>query len=191
MSRPTVLVDLDGVLADFDKAYFDLAADLGIKMDCELGDQKHRFASKHLVDKKADRIMRRFVDSPGWFKNLHPIPGAREGFLHLATKADLWVVTKPLESNPTCRDEKALWVERHLGIEWEKRLIIAPDKSRIVGDILLDDAPKLEWIPRATWKPVVFTQPFNLVDSKWESLPHWGWNAHTDDLLHHAQKEAA
>src|SRR5690606_26027440 len=100
-------------------------------------------------------------------------PGAQEGVDALmAVGVDVWVCTKPLEVNPTCRDEKGAWLREHFPM-LEKRLIIAPDKSLVMGDILLDDAPSLEWARRATWMPVVFDAPFNRAGSIWERLPRW------------------
>lgn len=39
----------------------------------------------------------------------------------------------------------AQWLVEHIGDGWDRRLILTPDKSLVVGDILLDDAPKHEW----------------------------------------------
>ena len=50
---------------------------------------------------------------------------------------------KPLQVhsvyNPLSYTEKRLWVEDHLGFEAVERLIIAPDKSLLRGDVLIDD----------------------------------------------------
>jgi hypothetical protein len=51
------------------------------------------------------------------------------------------------------------------------------------GDLLLDDAPLLDWLPRATWRPVIFATPWNGTGSKWEHLPRWSWSEPLLDLL--------
>jgi 5'-nucleotidase len=172
---PVILVDMDGVLAAFDRAYFEMCAELGFEVDCELLDRKHRYSDAHIIDPAHRDLAYEEVCSPGWFISLPPEEGAIDGFHDLAELADLWICTKPMEANPTCRDEKARWIRAHLGKEWESRLILAPDKSMIRGDVLLDDAPKPRWVPRAEWRPVIFPHSFNGPGSKWESFPRWQW----------------
>lgn len=175
MTLPTLLCDQDGVLASFDRRYFDMCRENGFKLDCELEDRQHRFAHFHLEDESHRELAYQVVCEPGWFANLPPEPGALEHFHELSEHFDVWICTKPMEKNPTCRDEKARWIREHLGEEWERKLILAPDKSLVRGAILLDDAPKIEWLGRAEWQPVVYPHSFNGPGSEWEHLPHWKW----------------
>ena len=50
-----------------------------------------------------------------------------------------YILTAPSLYNPLSYTEKRLWVEDHLGFAWVKRLIISPDKSLLIGDVLVDD----------------------------------------------------
>lgn len=186
--RPIILLDQDGPLANFDKAFLDICAQEGILLHKgETGHDnpcvKHRFLSDCIVDKAERARARSFVEEQYWFESLEPTEGAIEGAQALAEVADVWICTKPLESNQTCRDEKAAWVRHHLGKEWESKLIITPNKGMVHGDILLDDAIKLAWMPYATWTPVVFPTPWNGEGSDWESFERWSWNDPIDDLL--------
>jgi 5'-nucleotidase len=52
---------------------------------------------------------------------------------------DVHILTAPSIYNPLCYTEKRLWVEDHLGFDAVNRLIIAPDKSLLRGDVLIDD----------------------------------------------------
>lgn len=123
------------------------------------------------------------IEAPGWFRGLPVTPGAKSGVGQLLTAGvDIWVVTKPLEANPTCRDDKAAWLREHFPM-LERKLILAPDKSMIVGDVLLDDAINLEWILKAQWRPVVFRAPFNGSGSEWHYLHSWSWGDPIEDLL--------
>ena len=179
-SKPLILMDMDGPLANFDKRFYELCHEEGIPLHdgaatleqpCTL----HRFASDCIEDKAARARTRQVVQSSGWFESLEPTYGAVEGMEMLSEKADVWICTKPLEANLTCRDEKAAWVRDHLGSEWERKLIITPNKGMVNGNILVDDAIKLSWMAYATWKPVVFTTPWNGTGSDWEPFPHWTW----------------
>lgn len=173
----TILVDMDGPLADFDAHFYELCVANGFGLDYEGPTfQRHRFATDHIVDRSQRRAARQMVNQdPTWFRELPVVPGAPEGLEELAGLADVWICTKPLEANPTCRDAKAAWLAEHFGERWLQRLILAPDKSMVVGDVLLDDAPKVEWLARAQWRPVIYEMPWNGHGSDWGALPHWSW----------------
>lgn len=180
---PTVLVDMDGPLADFDRQFFDTCAAKGWPLDCTLDTQRHRFATDHIPDPKHRSAARSHVNTTRWFRDLPPAPGAIDGIRRLHQAADVWIVTKPLEANHHCRDDKAAWIRKHLGAEWEPRLIIAADKSIVRGTILLDDAPHPAWFERAIWEPVVYPTPWNGDGSKWAGLPRWSWDQTVADLF--------
>lgn len=181
-SLPIVLVDMDGPLADFDQLFFRRCRENGWSLDCERRQQRHRFATDHMPDERERRLAREMVNTPGWFADLPVTDGALAGLNALADVADVWICSKPLEANPTCRDEKAKWLVEHFGAQWERRLILAPDKSLVRGDILLDDAPKRRWFDRAYWTPVLFDAPFN---RDWTDLPRWDWSRPVEELLAH------
>lgn len=75
----------------------------------------------------------------GFFTNLRPISGAVGAVLLLSKSYDIWFATRPSYENPLCYTEKRVWIEKHFGLEWCKKLIIIPDKSLLKGDILIDD----------------------------------------------------
>ncbi len=77
----------------------------------------------------------------GFYRGLAPIEGAIEGFAELSARPELEVhiLTAPSIYNPLSYTEKRLWVEDHLGFDAVHRLIIAPDKSMLRGDYLIDD----------------------------------------------------
>lgn len=179
---PTFLLDMDGPMAGFDNRFFDLCDEFGWPYDCTRETQIHRFATDHLSREHA-KLARAEVNRPGWFRSLPVTPGAQEGLPKLARVADVWICTKPLEANPACRDEKAAWLVEHFGREWERRLIITPDKSMVRGDILIDDAPHPDWYERASWLPVIFRMPWNGVGSKWDDQPTWSWGDPVSELL--------
>ena len=179
-----LLVDMDGPLADFDLHFWNRSLDRGFTFDVpHHSHQRHRYFTDHLPDRRERRAARDMVDSPGWFENLPVVPGAVDGMKALCEVADVWVCTKPLEVNPTCRDAKAAWLAEHFGGALVSKLVIAPDKSMVRGDVLLDDAPKPEWYASAEWRPVIYTAPYNGVGSTWEDLPHWTWADGVDQLL--------
>ena len=178
-----MLVDCDGPLADFDAAFFARCEANGWPLDCTLENQRHRFATDHIPNRTHRALARKMVDTAGWFADLPVVGGAVEGLAALDEVADTWVCSKPLEANPSSRDDKARWLTMHFGSYWAERLILVSDKSMVRGDVLLDDAPHPQWYGTATWTPVIFATPWNGAGSKWEGLPRWTWGDDVNQLL--------
>lgn len=183
-TAPILLLDLDTPLADFDAQTLTMIRDAGFDIDIAgLGDQTHRYMTDHIVSPAHRRMARNLIEQPGWFRSLPVVPGAQECVAALFDAGvDVWVCTKPLEANPTCRDDKGAWLREHFP-DLEDRLIIAPDKSLIVGDVLLDDAPHPSWLDRAAWDPVVFATTYNGPGTAWDGLPRFSWSDPIDTLL--------
>lgn len=78
----------------------------------------------------------------GFFLNQKPVKGAQEAFKKLSLIYDCYIVSTPVWSNPECWKEKRLWVEKHLGKQAEKRLVLTHHKNLIKGDYLIDDSFK-------------------------------------------------
>lgn len=177
-----ILLDMDGPLAHFDQHAWNKCAELGIIPDIEtIEHQTSRWLTDHMTrDDEAE--LRAVINEPGWFRELPVVDGAQAGVDQLvAAGHEVYVCTKPLETNPTCRDEKAAWLREHFPY-LEDRLFIAPDKSLVWGDILLDDAPKPKWFHRSQWNPVIYDCPYNGAGSVWAKLPRWTWGQPIGEL---------
>ena len=183
MIKRTLLLDQDGPLTAFDDHAWQLWSHMQLDMGIgSLDAMRHRFLTDHMTREDHIAEAKRTIDTPGWFYNLPVVEGALEGVPRLMEAFDVWVCTKPKESNPTCRDDKAAWMEEHFPYLVD-RLIIAPDKSMVYGEILLDDAPMLAWMPHANWRPVIFRMPWNQGGSVWADFPHWDWSDPVTQLL--------
>ena len=112
-TKPIVFVDMDGVLCNFYKA-----------------------AKQALTDNPKQKYPQ---SQWGFFLKLEEIPGAIEGFRKLEEKYDLWILTRPSFRNVNCYTEKAQWIWDHLGFDIVEKTIMAPNKSFLKGDYLIDD----------------------------------------------------
>lgn len=186
MIRPNqrLLLDMDGPLAAFDLHFWNRCTDQGWGFNVAgPHEQTARFFTDHMPDKAQRALARKMVESPGWFRELPVTEGAQQGVQDLLSQGvQIWVCTKPLAASHTCASEKMAWIEEHFP-DLQGRVIVTPDKSLVQGDVLLDDAPKLSWIPRATWEPRIFTAPYNGAGSKWEGIPSWSWGDPLEGLL--------
>lgn len=175
MTSPVLLLDMDGPLTDFDAHFWDRCNDAGWPFDVtDPSEQRHRFFDGHLVDKAHRKLARQMIEGTPWFRDLPVTPGAVDGVAELMEHFEVWVCTKPLEANKWCASDKAAWIARHFP-RLVGRLIMAPDKSMIRGDVLLDDAPNVDWCESAMWSTVIFRAPFNGAGTKWGRWPSWTW----------------
>lgn len=76
----------------------------------------------------------------GFFLNQKPVEGAVEAFLALSGQYDCYIASTPVWKNQYCWSEKRIWVEKHLGEQAEKRLILLHHKNLLKGDYLIDDS---------------------------------------------------
>jgi 5'(3')-deoxyribonucleotidase len=80
-------------------------------------------------------------DIPGIFENLELIHGAKEAIhkLYLSSKFDLFILTTAPWNNPSAWMQKRLWIEKHFGDIFYKKVIITHRKDLLIGDYLVDD----------------------------------------------------
>lgn len=112
MSR--IFVDMDGVLADFERLL-----------------------------KEANTTGQSIKDTPGAFLSLQPIPGALSGIRMLISMGfEVWIASKPATGRAHTYSDKAAWILQHLP-ELKRRIILTHDKG-LLGDqrdFLIDDRP--------------------------------------------------
>lgn len=75
----------------------------------------------------------------GFFENLLPLTGALEAFRDLCACYDVYILSTAPWSNIHAPSEKRVWVERHLGPQAFKRLILSHNKGLLKGHYLIDD----------------------------------------------------
>ena len=111
--KKKIMVDMDGVLCDFSGAA--------------------RAAITDNPDQKYPQ------SRWGFFLKLPPIKDAINSFNMLSKQYDMWILTRPSFQNVNCYTEKAQWIWDHLGYDIVRKTIMAPDKSMVLGDFLIDD----------------------------------------------------
>lgn len=111
-----VFIDMDGVLADFDKA--------------------------KLEYQKKNPFLEYPQATPGFFYHLEPVPGSLEAVKYIESCGhEVLFLTAPSTKNPHCWTEKADWIELHFGFDYLSKLIITERKELLwaPGRVLVDD----------------------------------------------------
>lgn len=178
---PIILVDMDGVLADFDRHFMTVwsarypdrpALDQSRRTSFYIKDE---FKPEYLQD------IRDIFEEPGFYLSLPPIQGAVESMQNMKQAGyDVWICSSPKMNYRYCAPEKYQWVERELGTEWVERVILTRRKAMIQGDVLIDDKPDIPFAETASWKQVLFDAPYN---RSHYGLPRINWATRETVLL--------
>jgi 5'(3')-deoxyribonucleotidase len=117
----------------------------------------------------------------GFFAGLRPMAGAVRALLEMEAEGiHVRLVTDPVLASRFCLQEKVEWIRRYLGERWVSRLVVSSDKTMVKGDMLIDDMPFELYAPEeggkhtlATWKRVLFDQPYNHRSTHENRLTDW------------------
>jgi 5'-nucleotidase len=132
----TLLIDMDSVIVDLMSEWHrryneDYEDDLSVeRIKCW---QTERYVKPECGIKIYD-----YLDQPGLFRHLKPLPDSVEVLERLSQRYDILIVTS---SRTHAYTDKELWVEEHLPFIGKQNLIFAHRKDMICGDLLFDDAP--------------------------------------------------
>jgi 5'-nucleotidase len=113
MERLRIFIDMDGVLANFDKAK----------------------RSHPDFEKKGFR-----PDLTLDFSKFEPMPGALEAVRDLIEMGhDLFIATTPPWNHPDAWGQKRYWVEENLP-KLKRKMFLTHRKDLLIGDVLIDDS---------------------------------------------------
>ena len=138
MTRPRVLLDVDGVLADFLTPA--LAFVKGVTGKTYQAADMTTWDIFEIIGKEWEQPFFEACNRPGFAASLDVYPGAQEGVARLQEVAEVYIVTSPLNHNPTWTHEREGWLLRHFGIP-SNRVVHTSAKYLCVGDALVDDRP--------------------------------------------------
>jgi 5'(3')-deoxyribonucleotidase len=123
IEKKILYIDMDGVVADFEKSIKTHIPEWNLISDAEKG---------ALTDEICGR-------TPNFFLNLEPIYGAIETINKLALNYDTYFLSAAMWNVPQSYTEKRLWIEKYFGDSFRKRLILTHRKDLNFGHYLIDD----------------------------------------------------
>lgn len=135
--KPVLLFDLDGICTNLAKkwlAHYNRDWNDNLTLNEIVEWEWHRF-----VKPECGSRIYHYLNRPGFFADLEPIPGAVETLASLANRVELVVVTaSPREA----MQDKVQWVRRHLPFVPRHNIVITYRKDLVRGDFMFDDAPR-------------------------------------------------
>jgi 5'(3')-deoxyribonucleotidase len=121
--KEILYIDMDGVVADFEKAISNHLPEWHDLSEEEKGKQTDIVCGAN----------------PGFFENLDPIKDAIESIGLLKEYYDIYFLSAAMWNVPMSYTEKRIWIEKHFGTAFRKRLILTHRKDLNVGHYLIDD----------------------------------------------------
>ncbi|NBR00933.1 MAG: hypothetical protein EBT79_07615 [Actinobacteria bacterium] len=138
MNRPRIILDVDGVLADFVGHTLTLIGDLAPPGGREM------FTSWDMVSVMSPDARARCAygwRQPGWCATMPPLPEALSAVDRLGLRAEVVYATAPMVDAPHWMYERSKWLERVFAAD-PRSIVFAHDKAHVWGDVFVDDKPE-------------------------------------------------
>lgn len=134
--RRHVLVDVDGVLADFDRGFLHLWRTAHPDRPWLAPAARRHFYLREDYPSAWRDAVQAVIDAPGYRLTVCTSPGA--------TLA-----------------ERRAWLAEHFAPELAQGMLACADKTQVDGDWLIDDNPAPSGACAPRWRHIVFDQPYN------------------------------
>jgi 5'(3')-deoxyribonucleotidase len=166
-----VLVDVDGVLADFVAKYLQLVHEVtGKQFTHEQVTEFDIGKALGLTPEQSGAVARGVLT--GFASMLEPLPGAVEGLRRLREISEVYIVTSPWNKCETWMSERERWLRVHFDFP-HSHVLHGSAKHLVRGDILIDDKTETwesPWNKRDPWAGVL-TNDWDRVCRLVEVLP--------------------
>jgi len=135
VTRPRVLLDVDGVLADF------VGHTLSMLGDLAPAGGRDAFTSWDMLSAMSPRARAETEARwrrQGWCLTMPVCPGAQNAVDRIGLRADVVYVTAPMRGAPHWMYERWLWLERQFAAD-ARAVVFAHGKALVSGDVFVDD----------------------------------------------------
>ncbi len=155
-----VLLDVDGVLADFTSAWIEAYMKCGGNRITESDVTDWDFDACVPRASSLREYIRSYTHAPGFATQLAPYPGAIKAVKRIMQVAHVAFVTSPLSSRTWAHD-RAEWLRNHFG---DCTIVSTSEKHWVAGDLLIDDRADnvLKWLEHwPNGEGIVWERPWN------------------------------
>ena len=169
-----ILVDMDNTIADFEGHFIDLWKEKYPHIPHVPREERRHFYQRYDYPHEHHRKITSLILTPGFFCDLEPIEGGLEALHEMkALGHSVYLCTSSFFNYEECVRCKYQWVKKHLGQQWQSKVILTADKTLVKGDVLIDDRPELKGNFTPTWEYILYDQPYNRMVKDWRRL-NWG-----------------
>jgi len=160
----TVLIDVDGVVANFAEAFVEVVNEVLDRNHVESDIITYDFSDSLGLDDYDWQVLDRTLGSIGLAEGLDTYPGAVEGVRSLMGVAEVYFVTSILKVCSTWTYDRTQWLKKLFGDAVEERIVFTDQKQLVQGDIFIDDMPANvnKWAKHNRGVAVLWEQRHNL-----------------------------
>ena len=158
-----ILVDMDGVIADYDGEFLKRWRERYPNRYYVPFKERNTF---YIIDSYPEELKPLAVEillEPTFFRDMMPMDGAKEALFEMEQMGhEVFICSSPLSTYKNCVLEKYEWVEKVLGPDWVRRIILTKDKTLVKGDYLIDDKPDISGVENSpNWEHILYDRPYN------------------------------
>ena len=174
-----ILIDMDGVLSDFDGEFLKHWRERYPDKFYVPFEKRTTFYVRQQYPDDLKPLVTEIVLEPGFFRDMMPIDGGKKALDEMSALGhEVFICTSPLSAYKNCVLEKFEWVDRVLGPQWVKRIILTKDKTFVNADYIIDDKPEITGVEHTpSWEHILYDRPYNKeVDKKRLTWDNWKSN---------------
>jgi len=174
MNNNQILIDMDGVIADFEKGFLqNWRKKYPTSPYVPLNKRSTFYIMEDYPNELRDQVQGIYLEK-GFIASLPEVKGAINALNEMATAGfKIKICTSPLSNYKNCVEEKYEWVDKHLGHDWTKDIILVKDKTQVLGMTLIDDRPEIRGEFEGVWEHVIFDRPYNKHIINKRRLSNW------------------
>lgn len=163
INKMRILVDMDGVLSDFDGEFLKRWRERYPDKFFVPIEERTTFYVKEQYPDELKPLVSEIVWEPGFFRDMMPVDGGKEALDEMKSLGhEVFICTSPLSTYKNCVLEKFEWVDRVLGPDWVKRIIITKDKTLVKANYIIDDKPEITGVEKIpSWEHILYDCPYN------------------------------
>jgi 5'(3')-deoxyribonucleotidase len=165
--KQRIAIDMDEVIADTIEKFITLYKQkhsVEIALDQMAGKEFHEMLPLELINTN-----RKYVNEPGFFRDLPVIPDSREVVKQLCEKYDVYIVSAAMEFKNSLID-KYEWLAEHFPfIPWTN--IIFCGHKIVKVDIFIDD--RIRNFMDFNGRALLYSSPHNLLLTNYERVDNW------------------
>ncbi len=171
-----LLIDMDGVLADFEQGFLNRWRELYPERPFVSLAERNSFYLTEQYSTEYRQDIWTIINAPGFFRDLPVMTGCIAALNEMESLGiDPLICTTPLRQYQHCVLEKYEWVDEHLGPDWTKRIILTTDKTVVDGTFLIDDKVNIKGRRSPYWEHLIYDWPQNRYETDKRRLTWANW----------------
>jgi 5'(3')-deoxyribonucleotidase len=115
--------------------------------------------------------VKRFLNTPGFFRHLEPFPDAIEVVRSLNERYDVFIVSAAMEF-PNSLKDKVEWLDEFFPFLNWRQYCLCGDKSVVQTDLMIDDRSR-NFIHLKDARTYLYTAHHNVLETAYERVNNW------------------